>query len=44
MNILEYLQDVDFSQLPSVEKTEIKNLGRAKLDRCFHTLERVKIF
>jgi hypothetical protein len=43
-NIVEYLQDVDFLQLPSAEKTEIENLGRAKPDRCFPTLERVKTF
>lgn len=31
-NIVEYLQDVYFSQLPSAEKTEIMNLGRATPD------------
>jgi len=43
-NIVEYSQDVDFSQLPSTEKTEIKNLGRAKPDWCFPSLERVETF
>jgi hypothetical protein len=43
-NIVEYLQDVNFSQLPSAEKNEIKNLGRTKPDKCFPALERVKTF
>jgi len=43
-NIVEYLQDVDFSHLPSVKTTEIKNSGREKPDRCFPTLEGVKTY
>jgi hypothetical protein len=43
-NIVEYLQDVDFLQLPSTEKNEIKNLDHAKPDMCLPSLLGVETF
>jgi hypothetical protein len=43
-NSVKYLKDIRLSQLTPLEKTEIKNSGRANPVRRFSTLRRVKTF